>query len=175
MTQPLDERYFVWLYSQVADPDLTHPSLTYWKLLRVLFTKEFTWSIPKDENRSEDGKELRIEFAQDLRLDEVDDDWMDLGCSMLELLVGLAKRLYWETDGKVHYWFWRLMENLGLHQYSDNKRLPKKRIEAVLDCIILRTYKPNGEGGLFPLRHAEMDQRQAELWYQLSAYVLEQS
>lgn len=174
MTQPLDERYFVWLYSQVADPDLTSPSLTYWKLLRVLFTKEFTWSIPKDENRSEDGKELRIEFMRDLRLDEVDDDWMNLGCSMLELLVGLAIRLCWEAEGETHYWFWRLMENLGLHQYSDNKRLPKTKIEAVLDCVIFRTYKPSGEGGLFPLRHAEIDQRQVELWYQLNAYVLEQ-
>lgn len=174
-TQPLDERYFVWLYSQVADPDLASPSLTYWKLLKILFTREFTWQIPHDDNRSEDGKALRFEFMQDLRLDEVDDDWMNLGCSMLELLVGLSRRLAFEAGGEPHYWFWHLMENLGIHRYSDAKRLPKKRIEAVLDGVIFRTYKPDGEGGLFPLRHADEDQRQVELWYQLSAYVLQQS
>lgn len=173
--QPLDERYFVWLYGQVADPDLTRPSLTYWKLLRILFKKEFTWTIPRDENRSEDGKALRIRFIRELRLDEVDADWMDLGCSMLELIIGLAERLSWEAEGESYYWFWLMMENLNIHQYSDNKRLPKTKIEAVLDCVIFRTYKPSGEGGLFPLRHAERDQRQVELWYQLSAYVLERS
>jgi hypothetical protein len=173
--QPLDERYFVWLYGQVADPDIENPSLTYWKILKVLFTREFTWIIPNDDNRSEDGKALRFEFMQDLLLDEVDEDWMDLGCSMLELMVGLSRRLAFEADGEPHYWFWRLMENLGLQRYSDNRRLLRRRIDAVLDTVIQRTYKPNGEGGFFPLRETEQDQRQVELWYQLSAYVLEQS
>jgi hypothetical protein len=173
--QPLDERYFVWLYAQVADPDIENPSLTYWKILKVLFTREFTWIIPNDDNRSEDGKALRFEFMQDLLLDEVDEDWMDLGCSMLELMVGLSRRLAFEADGEPHYWFWRLMENLGLQRYSDNRRLLRRRIDAVLDTVIQRTYKPNGEGGFFPLRETDQDQRQVELWYQLSAYVLEQS
>lgn len=174
-SQPLDERYFVWLYGQVADPDIENPSLTYWKLLKALFTKEFTWVIPNDDNRSEDGKALRFEFMQDLLLDDVDEDWMDLGCSMLELMVGLSRRLAFEDDGEPHYWFWRMMENLGLHRYSDNRRLLRRKIDVVLDTVIHRTYKPNGEGGFFPLRETDQDQRQVELWYQLSAYVLEQS
>jgi hypothetical protein len=173
--QPLDERYFVWLVSRVADPNIDSPELTYWKLLRLLFTKEFTWSIQMDENRAEDGKQLREEFMRDLYLDEVDENWMDLGCSMLELMIGLSRRLAWEADGEAHFWFWKLVENLGLHQYSDDRRLMRTRINAVLDSVIDRTYAPNGEGGLFPLRNPKKDQRQVELWYQLSEYVLEQS
>lgn len=172
--QPLDESYFHWLYSQVADPEIADPSLTYWKVFRVLFTKEFLWFIPNDENRAEDGKALRSEFIQAANIDEVDGNWMDLGCSMLELMVGLSRRLSFEADGKPHYWFWILMQNLGLDQYCDRARLFKKKIDEVLNRVINRWYEPSGRGGFFPLEHYDEDQRQVELWYQLSAYVLEQ-
>lgn len=174
-TKPLDELYFAWLYRQVADPDVTDASLTYWKLLRELFTREFTWKVPNDDNRSEDGKELRTEFINDELIDNVDSAWLELGCSMLELMVGLSRRLAFEAEGEPHYWFWDLMENLGIHNYSDDRRLQKKLISEILDRVIFRTYKRNGEGGFFPLCVSAKDQRKVELWYQLSAYVLEQS
>jgi hypothetical protein len=173
-TQPLDELYFVWLCSQVADPDVSDPSLTYWKLLKQLFTTEFTWRIPNDDNRSEDGKDLRREFIHDKDLEDIDYGWIELGCSVFELMVGLSRRLSFEADGEPHYWFWKLMENLGIAEFSDDRRLPKKRIDETLRRVITRTYEKNGEGGFFPLRNTDEDQRKVELWYQLSAYVLEQ-
>lgn len=173
--QPLDELYFVWLYSQVADPELTDPSLTFWNLLRLLFTREFVWIIPNDDNRLEDGKALRQEFIHDESLDEVDGDWIGLGCSVLELMIGLARQLSFEADGESYYWFWRMMENVGLHKYSDDKKIQRRTVEKILDRIIFRNYKPNGKGGFFPLEEPEQDQRKVELWYQLGAYVLEQS
>jgi len=173
--QPLDELYFVWLYSQVADPELTDPSLTFWNLLKILFTREFIWLIPNDDNRLEDGKALRQEFIHDESLREVDSEWIGLGCSVLELMVGLARALSFEADGEPHYWFWRMMQNIGLHKYSDDKRLQKKQVEKILDRVIFRNYKANGEGGFFPLENPDQDMRKVELWYQLGAYVLEQS
>jgi len=92
---------------------------------------------------------------------------------MFELMVGLARRLQFEVEGEPHYWFWTLMDNLGISQYSDDQRIPTGRIEKILDTVIDRTYKRNGLGGFFPLKHAEKDQRKVELWYQLNAYVLE--
>lgn len=173
--KPLDELYFTWLYRQVANPDITDPAFTFWKLLKELFTKEFVWLIPNDDNRLEDGKELRIEFIHEEGLTEVDRDWIELGCSVLELMVGLARRLSFEAEGQPHYWFWCMMENIGINRYSDDwKRFPRTHIHKVLDRVIFRTYKANGQGGFFPLKHSEQDQRQVELWYQLSAYVLEQ-
>lgn len=172
--KPLDELYFIWLYRQVANPDIAEPSLTYWKLLKELFTKEFVWLIPNDDNRIEDGKALRIEFIQDEGLTEVDRDWIELGCSMFELMVGLSRRLAFEAEGEPHFWFWTMMENLGIHKYSDDRRFARIHINKILDRVIFRTYKENGFGGLFPLKHPEQDQRNVELWYQLSAYVLEQ-
>jgi len=172
---PLDELYFTWLYSQVADISVTIPSHTYWRMLKLLYDKEFVWFIPNDDNRLEDGKDLRHEFVDDEKIYDVDSSWMHLGCSMLELLVALSRRLAFEAEGEPRDWFWKLLENLGLDIYSDREPLPTQYIDGVLDRVIWRTYHPNGHGGLFPLERPHEDQRRIELWYQLSAYVLERA
>lgn len=175
--QQLDELYFVWLYSQVADTETAEPALTSWNLLRILFRKEFVWTIPNDVNRAEDGKDLRRDFISSEGLgNEADPDWVDYGCSFLELMVGLAKRLAFLGDGELHYWFWKMMENIGIPRYSDiRKRLPVKKIDEVLDRVMYRTYERDGTGGFFPLQRTHRDQRTVELWYQLSAYLVEQN
>ncbi len=173
MHEPLDERYLVWLYGLVADPELEDPSQTYWKLLKQLYTKEFVWIIPNDDNRMEDGKDLRVEFIREEGLVLVDPDWLNLGCSVLELVIGLSRRLAFDLDGEPAYWFWQLIDNLGLGRYNDKSRLMRKRIDAILDNLIFRQYRYNGDGGFFPLKYAKEDQRRVELWYQLCAYVLE--
>ncbi|QAY17179.1 hypothetical protein SEA_MADAMATO_61 [Streptomyces phage Madamato] len=174
MSALLDESYFEWLYRRVADPGIPDGPLTYWRVLKVLFQKEFEAIVEYDENRLEDGKALRIRFLEDqgLPIDE-DPNWIGLGCSVLELMVGLAERLEFEADGTTHYWFWVLMRNIGLDGYHDRRRLPRARINNVLEDVIFRNYRPNGEGGFFPLRNPRTDQRTTELWAQLSAYVLE--
>lgn len=173
-TQPLDELYFVWLYSQVADPSVTNSSLTYWNLLKELFTTEFVWLIPNDDNRAEDGKALRAEFVLEKDLVDVAFEWVELGCSVLELMVGLSRRLSFEAEGESHFWFWQLLENLGIDRICDTARLPKDDIDQILYQVIFRDYEANGQGGFFPLKRTNEDQRRVELWYQLSAYVLEQ-
>lgn len=173
MNEPLDEAFFIWLYNRVADSSVKAPSRSYWKLLRVLYTKEFTWIVPNDDNRLEDGKQLRMAFVREAHIQDVDQDWIELGCSMFELMVGLSDRLAFEAGGEPHYWFWHLMENLDIRGYTDDRRVPKKRIEDILDRVIWRTYDRNGQGGFFPLKGRCDDQRKIELWYQLSSYVLE--
>lgn len=173
MAEPLDELYFKWLYSQVDDSEEKNPKYTYWRLLRLFYTKEFVWFVPNDDNRLEDGKDLRYEFIDDLELQDVDRGWTNLGCSMLELLVGLSRKLSFEADGPARYWFWQLIGNLGLYSYNDEKRFRDHEVEAVMDRVIFRTYDYNGVGGLFPLKHPDRDQRRVELWYQMSAYILE--
>jgi len=175
MSKPLDELYFVWLYSQVGDPNLKNPSRTYWRMLRQLYVKEFVWIIPNDDNRIEDGKDLRYEFVDEKELKNVDSMWMQLGCSVLELLVALSRRLSFEAEGPPQDWFWHLIENLGLQGYNDRKRYREEEIDDILDRVIWRTYEFDGRGGLFPLSEPKQDQKYVELWYQLSAYVLENS
>jgi hypothetical protein len=173
MNAPVDELYFKWLYAQVADPGLTEKANTCWGLLKQLYTKEFVWIVPNDDNRVEDGKYLRIEFLDSERVVLDDPIWIELGCSMLELLIGLSRRLAFEAEGEPADWFWQLMDNLGLAHYDDRKKYPREDVDFTLDEVIWRRYLPSGRGGLFPLHHTDVDQRKIELWYQLSAYVLE--
>lgn len=173
MSEPLDELYFRWLYSQVCSVKLKNPSRTYWSLLKLLHTKEFVWIIPNDDNRLEDGRLLRYEFVQEQQLGEIEQDWLDLGCSMLEMLIALSRRLYFEDDLPADEWFWCMMENLGLHRFTDRLGWSEQDVDDILDEVIWRTYDVDGRGGLFPLKHAHEDQREVELWYQLSAYLLE--
>lgn len=174
MSTRLEELYFEWLYSQVASIKLKNPSRTFYKILWILFTKEFAWFVPNDDNRVEDGKELRYEFLAKQNIDprDVDRDWLEIECSMLELFIGLSKRLSFETNAPVYEWFWEIMENLDL-VYNDNVHIPRERVEEKLDQVIWRTYRRNGRGGIFPLQRPQRDQREVELWYQLNAYLLE--
>lgn len=173
MSPPLDELYFRWLYSQVGSVNVKDRSKTYWELLKQLHIKEFVWIVPNDDNRAQDGRDLRQEFLESEGAIVEDPDWLRLGCSMFELFIGLSRRLAFEADGEPSGWFWHLMDNVGLRIYSDARIMSTDRIDEILDRIIWRTYEPDGVGGLFPLRNPGKDQREVELWYQLSAYLLE--
>lgn len=173
MNKPLDELYFKWLYGQVCSSRTRNPSRSYRTLLEQLFRKEFVWLVANDDNRAEDGRDLRYEFLESRRLYNVDPNWFNLGCSMLEMMVGISRRLSFEGGGEPRDWFWHLVQNLSLDDYNDDTPIHEKEVDDVLDRVIWRVYKRNGHGGLFPLRGATKDQRSVELWYQLSAYLLE--
>lgn len=176
-TVPLDEAYLIWLYSQVGSVKNRNRSKTYWKLLRLLYCKEFTWNeIDRDQNRAQDGKDLRHEFLRetDTVVLDTDDGWMEMGCSMLELLIALSRKLAFEADdGNAADWFWQLIDNMGLCECTDANPPDEIIVDRILNKIINRDYSPNGAGGLFPLDNTEEDQREVELWYQANAYLLE--
>ena len=174
MSQPLDELYLTWLYRQIGSIRFKSPARTHWSLARQLYTKEFVWIVPNDDNRVEDGRDLRYEFIAEEGLVDVDPEWMALGCSMLEMLIALSRRFAFEMEGEPRRWFWHMLGNVGLN-LTDDDDIQKEEIDEALDCIIWRTYLPDGTGGLFPLKSPTQDQREVELWYQLSAYILERS
>lgn len=174
MSKPLDELYFVWLYRQVASDRYKNPTRTYWSLFRQLYDKEFVWLIPNDDNRMEDGRDLRYEFLDEEGI-EASEAWLTLGCSMFELLMGLSRRLAFEAEGRPREWFWLLLENLGLESFNDDMILhvDPEEISYILDRVIWRHYDRNGVGGLFPLRHPRKNQTKVELWYQMNSYIQE--
>ena len=171
----LDDAYLHWLYTQVASDRYQVRTKTYWSLMRQLYTKPFSWLIPNDDNRVSDGVALRDQFVAQLDIQDADPFWMGLQCSTLEMLVALSNRIAFEEGGETSYWFWHLLGNLGLSQINDAEYddLHREGIDEAIDRMIWRTYLPNGKGGLFPLRHAEEDQRVVELWYQMNAYLME--
>ena len=173
MTKPLEELYLTWLYSQFGSVKSRIRSKTYWSLAGALFHKEFVWWVPNDDNRVEDGKALRDEFLDDEGIYDVDPDWMEQGCSMLEMMIGLSRRLAFEAGGEPREWFFELLDNLGLSTYNDAEQFDEDRVDEAIDPVIWRTYGRDGTGGLFPLQHPKKDQREVEIWYQMNAYLLE--
>lgn len=173
MSGTLDDQYLPWLYGQVAEVKTRRSSRTYWDLFRQLYSTEFVWFVPNDDNRAEDGRELRYEWAESSKI-PVDPNWLTLGCSFLELLIGLSRRLVFEAESDVSVWFWHLIGNLGLTGFHDRSNYNAQEVDDITSAVIWRTYDENGNGGLFPLRQSNHDQRKIELWYQLSEYLLQE-
>lgn len=167
-----DDQYLTWLYGQVAEVRARKSSKTYWDLLRQLYSTLFVWEVPNDDNREADGKELRTEWIRETGV-SVDPEWLSLGCSFLEMLIGLSKRLEFETDQDAAWWFWHLIDNVGLLGCHDRSNFSPEMVENCTFTVIFRTYAPDGKGGLFPLRRPSRDQRKVELWYQLCEYLLQ--
>lgn len=171
--KPLDELYLTWLYSQIGAVRKRRSIRTYWSLARQLYTKQFVHLVGNDIDRKLDGIDLRYEFLDDEGIEDVDTRWMEMNCSMLEMMIALSRRLAFDGGGEPRDWFWLLIRNLRLEKYNDTVDIPHDRIDDILDRVIWRTFQPSGRGGLFPLKRASQDQRYVEIWYQANAYLLE--
>jgi hypothetical protein len=172
VTEALDDLYLSWLYSQVGDVKVRNKSRTYWDLFRQMYNKPFVWLIPNDDNRVQDGLDLRYEWAMESGIAPAH-EWMEMDCSFLEIVIALSRRLAFEGEGHPPVWFWHLLENLGLHECTDRPKYNQGWVNEVLDTVIQRTYGPDGRGGFFPLRYPRHDQREVELWYQMNEYLLD--
>lgn len=175
MTIPGEDReYLDWLTRKVTR------SNRYSLLLSKLYSTEFVAKNPRDENRIDDAVELREEFI-DYYGFEPD---IDIDCSILELLIGICYRIV-EIMGEdeelgVEKWFWILVDNvLDDYKIFDNRNLTKNRVlneelNAILYRFVNRKYDFDGSnGGIFPLKRPEMDQKRVEIWYQMQSYLNE--
>lgn len=175
----LDSAYLNWLYGLIGSVENRNPANNHWELFKVLYRTKFAAYIPNDDNRAFEGKELRFEFLQttDYPLDDPYGLWFDLDCSVLEMIIALARQVAFadESLGSPVEWFWRMIHNLELDGYTDDifEISIQETVEEVLDRFNDRKYLKNGSGGLFPLRSAREDQRTTELWAQMAAYLLE--
>ena len=177
MSAELDELYLRWLYGQISPLSVKNPADTYWAFAKQLYQKEFVWLVSNDDNRIADGRDLRQYFIDDYHVDFEDSEWMNMSCSMLEMMVGLSRRFGWMAGLEPRDSFWIFITNLDLFGVSDldYNRDPDlvHKVDQILDQIIWRTYEYDGSGGIFPLMRPHQDQRRTELWYQMAAYILE--
>lgn len=170
----INDEYFDWL-CQLIDLDRFSKQVSYRKLLIHLHNIEFTWFIPRDDNRADDGIQLRRRFA--LNRNDVTLSSYILGpCSVLEMMVALAIRCE-ETimddtalGDRTGQWFWGMIHNLGLSPMIDSK-FDVEYIDDVIARFLNREYEPDGRGGLFTVRHCSQDMRTVEIWCQLSWYL----
>lgn len=167
----IDSEYFNWLCAKVMRVEVPTPSNTYWNLLRELHNTEFVWIEMMDENRADDGLELRTEYAYQTG-QSLDPVWRRLGCSVLEMLIAFSRRAEFQTGRSAKKWFWEMIDNLGLKKFNDAVADIFSEIPNTLDQFLWRTYEPDGTGGLFPLKDTFHDQRKVEIWHQFCDYLV---
>lgn len=172
------KRYFKFLY-RIVDVKSNHDNSDYTLLLEHLHNIDFYSFVPNDDNRAEDGKKLRIIF------DEEANTGLSLSpeepCSVLEMLIGLSFRMENElldgtSEKKVDECFWELIDNLGLtwtNNFAYVKHGGSDKIDHLINILLSRKYAKNGRGGIFPMKNTPNDQREVEIWYQMSEYLLE--
>lgn len=175
MTQDeLSNAYFEWLYNLVIPYDnFMH------KLLAHLHRVDFTYTIPTDGNRAEDGINLRYRFGDRFGYNShIIATYLDVRpCSVLEMMVALALRCEehimgdWEREDRTYQWFNLMIENLDLAYMSDYNYDPQV-INRALDIMLNRKYNRDGSnGGLFVVKRPRQDLRSVDIWYQMNWYL----
>ena len=170
--EPIESAYFNWLCAKAVYVERPTPSSTYYKLLRQMQNTEFFWSVPMDDNRAADGLDLRREFLNESRY-EASQEWLHLGCSVLEMIIAFTRRAAFVTERSARDWFWQILENLELTDFNDSFFVSEQKVADILDRLIWRTYDYNGQGGMWPLRYPGHDQREVEIWYQFCEYLID--
>jgi hypothetical protein len=176
MMNRLERNYFDWLVSHIE----IGSTRTYLELFELMHDTDFIWIVPNDDNRLQDGLDLRREYLNSrARMSHKEAahfevELMDKGASVLEVLIGLSKRVAFTAGGTQEWWAWKLIENLRLNKCSDPlTQQNRKKIADILYGLIWRTYQRDGTGGFFPLVEAMEDQTKVEIWYQMNTYVNE--
>lgn len=168
------KEYFEWL-CDLACKNKYSNHISYKKLLTYLHSKAFRYSIPRDENRAEDGLDLRHRFVYELGYDYEVEYYIDGPCSVLEMMTALALKCEEIMDDprvgdRTRQWLWGMIVNLGLGSMNDD-RFDKTYVDEVIECFLDRDYDPDGTGGLFTIRNCECDLRDMEIWHQLCWYL----
>lgn len=165
--EDIENEYFEWMYDIVCGGRYAKEN-SYRKLLTHLHETEFTYIIPKDENRAEDGEGLRYHFAYFHRYPAAVEALLSGECSVLEMMIALAIRLEDIMDDpnlgdRTAQWFWKMIVNLRLGGMYDS-RYDRAEVDKIIHIFLNREYEPDGRGGLFRIRHCDHDLRKFEIW-----------
>ena len=174
----IKKEYFEWLCS------LVKAEKEYSMLWQKLHDMDFVWIVDRDENRASDGKYLRYIFtieAYDNKASDIEEieEILSGPCSVMEFLVGLARRIEddimenVDLENRTYKWFHEMVGNLGLLKY-DNKHYSDGEIDAIVHRFMSRKYSKNGRGNIFLVGHFSGPVlSQVEIWTQMQAYFLE--
>lgn len=166
----IGEDYFDWMCDFVCD---LIKKRKYRKLLSYLDSVEFTFSVPMDGNRYEDGIDLRYRFGYEQNIrDTTICKYLDCRpCSVLEMMIALVLRCEEimtddQYGDRTPEWFWSMIENLELVS-MDNESFDEEYAEEHVAIFLERQYAPNGTGGLFKVLNYPNDMRDVDIWCQL--------
>lgn len=174
----LEETYFTWLKSECfLDP---HKSQMFDGVLRLLHEIPFYWTMWSDENRAGDALTFRqyefLDTQPDLdRLDQVWlGQWATAAPSVLEVLLGIARRWSYYFQRDIQWFFHFLFHNMGFDRFPGKVLSTKSQLtlRTRVDDWMSRQFQPNGQGSPFPVSQ-NIDMRQIDIWGQMNAYSAE--
>lgn len=150
----------------------------YLTLLSILHSIEFEVIVDNDINRVTDVEDYREHFAEN---NNIIGGFPEDPVSVFEVIAILAVRMNdlligIEQNDQTSEWFWEMLENLKLTEFIDFEKITDEDINVIrtrIDIFMSRRYSKKGLGGLFPVTLSKQDQRNTEIWYQMSAYIEE--
>ena len=165
------KEYKKWLYHEVIDSKPKRKE--YDKLFDTLFDTPFKIIHPYDENRAMDGIECRWIFSSQYGVEDIP-ELEGVPCSVLEMLISLAFKMFNITDNPEDdfspgFWFWEMIDNLGLIDQSNGK-FSKSKVSKILYIFNNRLYDADGRGGNIFILY-EYDIRKKEIWWQMCHYL----
>lgn len=180
LDENLVEAYFDWLKMDAFES--APERARYDGVCRVLHDIPFYWVIWSDENRVGDALAFRqYEFLDaQVDIDRMDPiqlgHWATATPSVLEVLLGMARRWSLYFEGSVAFYFGHMFRNMTFDNYKwvvESQQAEEIRILA--DGWMSRQFEMNGIGSPFPLRGALplLDMRKMDIWMQMNAYSAE--
>lgn len=170
----INNDYFEWLFDIVCG-SVCNEKISYRRLMMELHSIDFRYIIDRDENRANDGLDLRYRFSVEKDCGKDISKYIIGPCSVFEMIAALAIRCEETIMDDPRYgdrtaqWFWGMINNLGLGSMIDSN-FDKDYVHEVVDTFLDRKYAPNGRGGLFTVRNCG-DLRKVEIWCQLNWYL----
>lgn len=165
--------YFEWMCASVCTDAEGNYISGYSRLLEYLHSVKYEYLISQDENREADGISLRYHYGweNDIPNAVIASELDIYPCSVLEMMVALARRMEADVMGDPEYgnrtyiWFFTMLESMGIDILTDDK-FDEFVAWCHLEIFMKRRYLPNGEGGLFTLKCPDQDMRGVEVWDQ---------
>jgi len=180
--------YVEWLESFTVDETIDDSRrLSYSKLLDCLWRIIFIPSVGNDDDRAEDGIDLRRRYCDILtretgvrvRGDAAEELEEIFGeCRVLEMLIGLSMRMYDLMQdlgiyNSVSHWFWEIIRQVGFDSLDDTNWV-NGRDDAMVREVVGHIMRGDGirsrsdwAGGWFGIDGWQ----NMEIWYQMHAYL----
>lgn len=171
----LSKRYFEYL---IYENIVAKPSWV--PILEILFSRDYYSMLIMDNSREGDGKLLRDNFMAMINGNDAiefnSSPWVDIPCSMLEMMIALANRItleFYAVDDDIYPMstiiFASMLDSLGINMDLQTQ----DEVEDIITRFIRRDFSPDGRGSLFDLRGktVDIDWRDLPIWNQAMAWV----
>lgn len=176
--EQIRSEYFEWLYKKSMGAAIA--GVQFRKLFTVLHSMEFKAIMKEDQQRVEDGIDLRDTYAYETGQDsKLIKEYLDDPCSVLEMMLALAIREESIMDDprkgdRTKQWLWMQLGSIGIGSNYDfmGEKFPEEEIREKVSKMINREYAPDGDGGLFKFYNApEEDLTTIDIWKQMCWYL----